>query len=163
MSLNVTSIGNYDSCENGADDLLESGVRVSVFGGSCLEYFFICAFSGDGCSPFAFDFIVSPYVEHEIGSTSYGTFFAPNGGDSVASKITTAPAPFWLYDTCGTWKITLQATKLNLSSVTTNPIALFLNDSDNDGFSESSSGATCFNVNAQICNGIVKPMHRARR
>src|SRR5258708_2645274 len=156
MSLNVTSQGESGSCEGEADDLLESGVRVSVFGGSCFEYYWTCYYYG--CPTKAFDFLVSPYVEHDIGNTSYGTFFAPNGPGSVSSKITVAPTIVWIYDTCGTWNINLQATKLNLSSVTTNPIALFLNDSDD-------SGPFCFDVNAQIGNGIAKSqqgLHRAR-
>ncbi len=57
--------------------------------------------------------------------------------------------------TCGTWSINLQATGLNLSSITNNSIALFVDDSDGDG--------GCFTVRAQVGNGIVKPHHGVRR
>ncbi len=112
MALNVTS--NEAGCDGEADDLLESGVTVGVYGD----------------------------VEHDIGSSSYGTFFKLNGGGAVASKIVTLATP---PGTCGTWTINLRATGLNLSSISSNSVALFLNDSDGDG--------GCFNVSAQIGSG----------
>src|SRR6266850_6945043 len=128
LSLNVTSDGELGGCEGEDDDLLESGVTVGVFGGSCIQYFFTCI--AVTCPTLPFDFTVNPYVEHEIGSSSYGTFFGLNGAGSVSSKIVSLATPI---NTCGTWNINLQATGLNLSSITSSPIALFLNDSDDSG------------------------------
>ena len=120
-------------------------------------------FCGGICPLFDFDAQVN-YVEHDIGSASYGTSFAPNAAGSVASKIVALATP---PSTCGTWSINLQATGQNLSGITNTPVALFLNDSDNDGAGapESVAGAACFDVNAQIGNGITKPhrgAHHAR-
>jgi len=153
MSLNVTSDGELGGCEGEDDDLLESGVTVGVYGGSCLQFFFTCI--SVGCPTLPFDFTVNPYVEHEIGSSSYGTFFGLNGSGTVSSKIVSLATP---PNTCGTWSINLQATKLDLSSITSPGVVLFLNDSDD-------SGPFCYDVNAQIGNGITKQhfgVHRAR-
>ncbi|HWN58470.1 MAG TPA: hypothetical protein VNO74_10240, partial [Methylomirabilota bacterium] len=108
-----------------------------------------------------FDYGVAPYVEHDIGSASYGTFFGLNGSGTVASKVVALATPIF---TCGRWSINLQATGLNLSSIT-DPlhVALFINDSDLDG--DGDTGAACFDVTAQIGNGIVKPyfgVHKTR-
>ena len=137
-------------CDGEADDLLERGVTVGVYGGTCAAFSTLCGTSG--CPLLPFDFDVNPYVEHDIGSSSYGTFFRLNGGGAVASKIGTLGTP---PGTCGTWSINLQATGLNLSSISSNSVALFLNDSDGDG--------GCFDVSAQIGSGIVKPHHGVRR
>jgi len=151
LSLNVTSDGELGGCEGEDDDLLESGVTVGVFGGSCTEYFYFCIFFS--CPTQPFDYTVNPYVEHEIGSTSYGTFFGSNGAGSVSSKIVSLATPI---NTCGTWNINLQATALDLSSITSSPISLFLNDSDD-------SGPFCYDVSANIGNGVVKPHHGVRK
>ena len=186
LSLNVTSNGDTGSCDGEADDLLEDGVHVSVSRLSCAEYSLACScvvatntnslicfsnticttqtgFCGGFCPPFDFDAQVD-YVEHDIGSASYGTSFAPNAAGSVSSKIVAQTTPV---NTCGTWTINLQATGQNLSLITGTPVALFLNDSDNDGAGEPEglTGPACFDVNANIGNGITKPhrgAHRAR-
>jgi hypothetical protein len=147
MSINVTSDGELGGCEGEDDALLESGVNVGVFGGSCVEYFYFCLFIS--CPTQPFNYTVNPYVEHEIGSTSYGTYFALNGAGSVSSKIVSLATPI---NTCGTWNINLQATALDLSSITSSPIALFLNDNVD-------SGVFCFDVPANIGKGVVKPHH----
>jgi hypothetical protein len=163
MSLNVTSTGDSGDCEGGDDDLLETGVHVSVSVFSCAQYALFCA--GIGCQPFDFDAQVN-YVEHDIGSFSYGTSFAANKAGNVSSKIvaaaTTPP------NTCGTWTINLQGTGQDFSEITGTSVSLFLNDSDNDGngLIDGGAGAQCFDVNANVGNGITKPhrgVHRARR
>jgi hypothetical protein len=102
-----------------------------------------------GCPTLPFSYFLNPYVEHEIGSSSYGTFFALNGPGTVASKIVALTTPEY---TCGSWSINLQATGLDLSSITSSPVALLLNDSDN-------LFPLCSEVNANIGTGIVKPHH----
>jgi hypothetical protein len=151
MSLNVTSEGESGSCDGEADDLLETGVDVAVSFLDCNSFAYFCYFYNFCPKPFHYD--VSPYVEHDIGNTSYGTYFALNGPGSVSSKIVALSTP---PNTCGTWNINLQATGLDLSSITSSPVALFLNDSDD-------SGPFCFDVNANIGTGIVKPHHGVHR
>jgi len=157
MSLNVTNKGDLGSCEGEVDDLLETGVHVSVSKLTCIQYVTSCS---GGCPAFDFDAQIN-YVEHEIGSASYGTSFALNAAGAVASKIVALTTPV---NTCGTWSINLQGTGQNLSGITGTPVSLFLNDSDDDG--NGDIGAVCFDVNANIGNGITKPhrgVHRVRR
>ncbi len=153
MSLNVESDGDggLDPCESEADDLLETGVHVSVSSFTCAQYFFICGIVT--CPTFDFDAQVN-YTEHDIGSASYGTSFGPNAAGFVSSKIVALATP---PGTCGTWSINLQATGQNLSGITGPPVSLWLNDSDDDG--NGVAGAECFTVNANVGAGITKPHH----
>lgn len=146
MSLIVTNNGDTaGSCDGGDDDLLETGVFVVVSRLSCATIF----------SSFP-DFLAEVnYIEHDIGFTaSYGTSFALNAAGSVSSKIVALPTPA---GTCGKWSINLQATGQNLSGITSPPVALFLVDEDSDA--GSFLGGACFDVNANIGNGITKPHH----
>jgi len=156
MTLNITNDGDDDGdpCDSGDDDLLESGLDIEVYSGTC---------ASKGTE--VFDYDVEPFVEHDIGSFSYGTFFGSNGLGTVAAKISeilpTEPG------TCGTWSFNLQATDLDLSSIQPlQPIALVLNDEDDDAGGAPDTGA-CFDISdAQVGNAIVKPhqgLHHARR
>jgi hypothetical protein len=49
---------------------------------------------------------------------------------------------------CGTWDLNVEATGLNLSSITSNPMSLWLNDADD-------SGPFCFNINNAIIGGPI--------
>jgi hypothetical protein len=154
LSLNVESDGDFGTgdCESGADDLLKTGVHVSVSRFSCVNFGLACITIG--CPTFDFDAQVN-YTEHDIGSASYGTSFGPNAAGFVSSKIVALATPS---GTCGTWSINLQATGQNLSGITGTPVSLWLNDSDNDG-NAIDGGAACFTVNANVGNGITKPHH----
>jgi hypothetical protein len=149
LSLNVEDDGDggLDPCDSEKDDLLETGVHISV--------------SRDTCATLSptidFDAQVD-YVEHDIGSFSYGTSFGANAGGSVTSKIVALSTP---PGTCGTWSINLQATGQNLSGITGNSVSLRINDSDGDG--DGISLPECFDVNANVGNGITKPHHGVRR
>ena len=159
MSLNVESSGDGGSCDSEQDDLLETGYFVGVSRFSCIGYFFTCL-GLSGCPVLDFSAEVD-YVEHEIGSSSYGTSFAPNAAGFVSSKIVALATP---PNTCGTWSINLQATGQNLSLITGTPVALILLDEDGDA--GPLFGAACFDVTANVGNGIVKPhhgVHKARR
>jgi hypothetical protein len=148
MSLIVTDRGDgpiEDLCDGEKDDLLETGVHVGVYVGTCANFFSLC-FGIAGCPTLPFSYFVNPYVEHDIGSTSYGTFFGLNGPGTVASKIVALATP---PGACGRWRINLQATGLDLSSITSSPMALLLNDSDN-------IFPICDDVAVKIGNGIVK-------
>jgi len=153
MSLNVEDDGDggLDPCDGETDDLLETGVHVSVSRASCIGYTIACIVIG--CPAFDFDAQVN-YIEHDIGSSSYGTSFGPNASGNVSSKIVALATP---PGTCGTWSINLQATGQNLSGITGNSVSLWLNDSDGDA--DGIGGAQCFDVNANVGNGITKPHH----
>jgi hypothetical protein len=157
MSLNVESDGDggLDPCASEADDLLETGVHVSVSRFSCGDFDDLCIILG--CPGFDFNAQVN-YTEHHIGSESYGTSFGPNAGGFVSSKIVALATP---PGTCGTWSISLQATGQILAGITGPPVSLWLNDSNNDG--NGSGGAECFTVNANVGDGIVKPHHGVRK
>jgi hypothetical protein len=150
MSLNVTNNGDISgSCNGGLNDFLESGFVVGVSHFSCAAIL-----SG------APDFLaILTYVEHDIGSSSYGTNFGPNIVGTVASKIVALTTP---PNTCGTWSINLQATGQDLSGITSPPVALFFFDADSDAGSNFLNAA-CFDVNANIGNGITKPHHGVHR
>src|SRR5882672_9122642 len=144
MSLNVTDLGE-DGCEGGADDFIASGFSVTIFKGSC-----------GFVTGFVFSYTIPEYVAHHIGSATYGTYFALKPPGTVSSKIVALATPA---NICGTWNINFQATGQDLEYLDTNQVALLLNDFDD-------SGPFCFDVTAQIGNGIVKPhlgVHRTRR
>ena len=156
LALNVTNDGDTGDCDGGADDLLETGVHISVSQQSCLFRATNCP--GILCAPLDFDAQVD-YVEHDIGSASYGTSFGPNASGHVSSKIVAQTTP---PITCGTWQINLQATGQNLSGITGPPVSIVINESDAIG---ADGVNNCFDVNAQIGKGITKPArgaHRAR-
>ncbi len=143
MSLNVTDLGE-GGCEGGADDFIATGFSVLVLKGRC-----------ESLIGLAFSYTIPGYVTHHIGSATYGTYFALKPPGTVASKIVALTTP---PNTCGTWQINFQSTGQDLEYLNTNQIALVLNDSDG-------SGPSCFDANAQIGNGITKPVrgaHRAR-
>ena len=147
MSLNVTNRGDFGTgdCNSGLNDPLESRIFVGVSHFSCATIL-----SGPP------DFLaILTYIEHDIGSFSYGTTFGPNLVGFVASKIVALTTP---PNTCGTWNINLQATGQNLSGITSPPVALFLVDADSDAGPFLGEFA-CFDVKANIGTGIVKPHH----
>lgn len=135
MSLNVTDQGE-SGCEGGADDFIATGFSVTILKGGCVLR-----------SGLAFSYTIPGYVAHHIGSATYGTYFALKPPGTVASKIVALATPA---NTCGTWQINFQATGQDLEYLDTNSIALLLDDGDH-------SGPFCFDVNAQIGNGITKP------
>jgi hypothetical protein len=141
MSLNVTDLGE-SGCEGGADDFIATGFDVTILKGGC-----------GLVVGFVFSYSIPGYVAHHIGSATYGTYFAPKPPGAVASKIVALATPA---NTCGTWNINFQATGQDLEYLNTNQIALFLNDRDG-------SGPFCFDVNANIGTGIVKPHHGVHR
>ena len=81
-----------------------------------------------------------------------------NAGGFVSSKIVALATPA---NTCGTWSINLQATGQDLSLITGPQVSLLLLDFDTDA--GPLLGAACFDVNANVGNGIVKPHHGVHR
>src|SRR6266481_9330084 len=155
MSMNVTNTGDFGTgdCNSGLNDPLESLFIVAVSQFSCATFISSC--TGVTCPEFLAGLI---YVEHDIGSASYGTSFLPNAAGFVASKIVALATP---PNTCGTWNINLQATGQNLSLITGPQVSLLLGDADADGGSIQS--LACFDVNANVGAGIAKPHHGVHR
>ena len=142
MSLNVTDLGEFGGCEGGDDDFIATGFSVTLFKGQCSQI-----------TGLVFSYTIPGYVAHHIGSATYGTYFALKPPGTVSSKIVALATPA---NTCGTWSINFQATGQDLEYLDTNQVALVLNDFDD-------SGPFCFDVTAQIGNGIVKPHHGVHR
>ena len=144
LSIDVTSKADGGSCDGGVDDLLESGVEIGVREPSCAMLGFALGFS-------------VTYVEHDVGSASYGTFFLQIEQFSESSKIVALATPPGARDR---WKINYQAAGLDLSAFTGNSIGLLVGDGDSDA-GLSAFGTACFDVNVQNGNGITKPSRRA--
>ncbi len=161
FNITFTSYGEGD-CDSGADDAIASGIEVALAPGPCL---IVCdsaaACAGKGAAPiFAppFDYVINPFVAHTVNHETYGTFFGQNpvgvGPGTVSARIVKLSTPPY---GCGTWNLNVEATGLNLSSITTNPMSLWLNDEDG-------SGPFCFDIdNAIIGNPIPTPGHFVRR
>jgi hypothetical protein len=158
MSLNVENDGDggLDPCDVGGDDLLETGVHISVSRFSCALISALCP--GLLCPAPDFDAQIN-YVEHDIGSASYGTSFGDNANGALASKIVALATP---PGTCGTWTMNLQASGQNLAGITNPAVSLSLNDFDNDGAGGIATGPRCFDVTANIGTFIQKPHHGVR-
>ena len=157
MSMNVTNVGDsgIGDCNSGLNDPLESLMIVAVSRFSCATFVGSCIAAA--CPDFSAGLI---YVEHDIGSASYGTSFRPNAAGFVSSKIVALASP---PNTCGTWNVNLQATGQNLSLITGPKVSLMIGDADADGGPIES--LACFDVNVSVGNGITKPQrgaHRAR-
>ena len=153
LNFSFTNSGNgYGGCDYGEDDAIASGVEVALLGKSCEAYFYAC-YHYDYCPPtssFPFDYVIDPFVAHTVNHQTYGTFFGQNpveeGPGTVSARIVSLPKP---YGACGTWNLSLEATGLDLYSIKTNPVSLWLNDA-------SDSGPFCFDIdNAVIGNPIV--------
>jgi hypothetical protein len=84
------------------------------------------------CPTLPFDDSISSFVSHTIAGHQYGTFFSSTepggaGTSTLSAKATTLATPM---GACGRWTLNLTASKLNLSSITMNPIALIIEDGD---------------------------------
>ena len=158
FNITFTSFGE-GSCDGGDDDAIASGIEVALSPVSCPN---IC-FQGALCvgSPvitFPFDYDIEPFVAHTVNHQMYGSFFGLNpvgvGPGTVSARIGLLSRP--LYG-CGTWNLNVEATGLDLSSITSNPMSIWLNDEDD-------SGPFCFDINdAIIGSPIPKPGPKVRR
>ena len=128
MTLDITNNGE-GICQPG-DDLIGGGLKeIGLFGGTCLTYLNQCITL---CPTLQFNDSIPYFVSHTIAGHQYGTFFSssePGGAGSStlsakATKLATPPLA------CGRWTLNLTASKLNLSSITMNPIALIIEDGD---------------------------------
>jgi hypothetical protein len=142
----------YGSCDYGEEDAIASGVEVALRGKSCEAYRYDC-YHYDYCPPtssFPFDYVIDPFVAHTVNHQSYATFFGQNpvdeGPGTVSARIVSIAKP---YGACGSWNLNLEATGLDLYSIQSNPVSLWLNDA-------AGTGPFCFDIyNAVIGNPIV--------
>ena len=97
------------------------------------------------CPPF--DYFIGPFVSHVVNHVEYGTFFGLNpvdvGPGTVSARIVKLSTPPY---GCGTWNLNVEATGLNLYSIKSNPMSIWLNDADE-------SGPFCFDIDNAIIGG----------
>ncbi|MFZ2063054.1 MAG: hypothetical protein WAU82_18755 [Candidatus Binatus sp.] len=160
FNITFTNFGEGD-CDGGEDDAIASGVEVALSPETCD----ICAgrapcevTSPPIVSEFPFDYVINPFVSHTVGHQTYGTFSGLNpigvGPGTVTARIVLLSVP---PNGCGTWNLNVEATGLDLSSITSNPMSIWLNDADD-------SGPFCFDINnAIIGDPIPKPVPVVRR
>jgi hypothetical protein len=156
-NFNITFTNNVEGCDGGDDDAIVSGIEVALSPFSCPTFCVVGAVCADApiTTVFPFDYIIDPFVPHTVGGQTYGTFFGLNpvgtGPGTVSARIALLSRP---PDSCGTWNLNVEATGLDLSSITSNPMSIWLNDADG-------SGPFCFDINdAIIGNPIPKKLVR---
>jgi hypothetical protein len=158
FNLTFNSFGE-GSCDAGEDDAIASGIEVALSPNTCPMLCNLGASCiGAPVITFAFDYDIEPFVTHTVGGTTYGTFFGKNpvgvGPGTVSARIVKLSKPM---GGCGNWNLNVEATGLDLSSITSNPMSIWLNDEDD-------SGPFCFNINnAIIGNPIPTPGTKVRR
>jgi hypothetical protein len=170
FNITFTNFGDYPDfdCDAGQDDPIASGVEILLSQESCPS---LCDTANSICVsnpvllfPFAYD--IEPFVSRIVNHSNYGTFFGLNGPGTVSAKIVRlfTPPPG---EGCGTWNLNVEATGLDLSSITHNPMSIWIGDEDNSGPFE---GLFCFNINNAIIGAPIPtpvptplPVHRRRR
>lgn len=158
-SIFINFTNNVDGCDDGEDDAIASGITVQLSSLSCAELFCVagpCPLAAPTVTfPFSYD--IFPFISHTVGDVTYGTFFGLNpvdvGPGTVSARIVTTETPTW---TCGTWNLNVHATGLDLSSITSNPISLTLNDADD-------SGPFCFDIDDAVIGNNINPHPTTRR
>ncbi|HZC45894.1 MAG TPA: hypothetical protein VE243_05420 [Candidatus Acidoferrum sp.] len=159
FNITFTSFGEGD-CDGGFDDAIASGIEVALNPDTCPSQ---CAGDAPCAAPltsFPFDYDLEPFVPHTVNHQTYGTFFGLNpfgvGPGTVSARIVLMSQPV---NGCGTWQLNVEATGLDLSSITSNPMSLWLNDAD-------FSGPFCFDINNAIIGAPInphRPVHRRVR
>jgi hypothetical protein len=149
MTLDITNT-HFPTCDLPGDDLIAGGLKeIGLYGGSCLTYGLACMGMGI-CPTLQFDDSISSFVSHTIAGHQYGTFFSSTepggaGTSTLSAKATTLVTPAL---TCGRWTLNLTASKLNLSSITKNPIALFIQDGDD-------MSGQCFDITDAVIGPVI--------
>ncbi|HEV2171717.1 MAG TPA: hypothetical protein VGR40_12255, partial [Candidatus Binatus sp.] len=159
FNLTFTSFGEGD-CDGGEDDAIASGITVELSSLTCEEMICVagapCVLAGP-IVEFPFDYDIDPFVAHTVGEAEYGNFFGLNppdvGPGTVSARIVLLSRPV---DGCGEWNLNVHATGLDLSSITSNPISLLLNDFDG-------SGPFCFDIDDAIIGNKISPAPVHRR
>jgi hypothetical protein len=156
LNLTFSDFGEDSECDSG-NDAIATGVEVALLGESCADYYQQC-YCDDYCpdiSTFPFNYYVNPFNSHTVAATTYGTFFGLNpveeGPGTVSANIVALPTSSCA---CGQWNLNIEAGGLDLSSITSNPISLWLNDADGDG-------PVCFDISNAIIGAAI-PVAPAR-
>ena len=165
FNITFTNGGDPSSfdCDEGQDDPIASGVEVALAQQSCPSFCgsgnAVCVV--DGILPiFPFDYDIEPFVSHTVNGLNYGTFFGLNGPGTVSARIVRTSTPPE-GEGCGTWTMNVEATGLDLSSITQNPMSIWIGDEDQSGPFE---GLFCFDIhNAIIGAPIPKKPPPVRR
>jgi hypothetical protein len=155
----INFTNTVEGCDGGDDDPIASGITVQLSPLSC-DTLFCVSGACVADTPFVlfpFDYDIFPFVSHTVGYVTYGNFFGLNpvdvGPGTVSARIVTTETPTW---TCGTWSLNIHATGLDLSSITSNPMSLILNDSDD-------SGPFCFDIDDAVIGNNINPHPTTRR
>ena len=164
-NFNVTFTNNGEFpdhfCDNGLEDAIANGVQLALSQQTCESFCDtdgICV--GNLLFPFYYD--IEQFVSHTVNHSTYGNFFALNppgvGPGTISARIVLLSTP---PNTCGMWNLNVEATGLNLSSITHNPMSIWIGDEDNSG---PFAGLFCFDINnAIIGNPIPKAPTPVRR
>jgi hypothetical protein len=151
FNITFTNFGDGD-CDSG-NDAIATGIDVALSPISCEE---ICDDQADYTAGlidiFPFEYFITPFVAHTVRHESYGTFFGLNpaeeGPGTIRARIVALPTPA---GACGSWNLNVEASGLDLSSFTANPMSLWLNDADD-------SGPYCFDINNAIIGSLPNPV-----
>ena len=144
MLLTFITVPN-PTCDS-ADDVLDNGLTVELFAGTC------GATTGSGLTT-----VLDPFAVHTINTQKYGTFFGSIPPETISARMVAMPAPG---GTCGEWTLNLEVAGLDTAALGlggTNPFALELMDSDMHSFG-------CFDItNAIVGTQIDPPAKTVRR
>jgi hypothetical protein len=142
FNITFTDFGDGD-CDSG-NDAIATGIDVALSPLSCED---ICDDQADSVTAglidfFPFEYFVTPFVAHTVRHENYGTFFGLNpsneGPGTVSGRIVALPTPA---GACGSWTLNLEATGLDLSSITANPMSLRYHQRSDRHSSESPAAA----------------------
>lgn len=146
------------TCNDILDDAIASGIEVALSPDSCRPLCDPNTFCDSTLAIFPFDYDIEPFVPHFVNHQSYGTFFGLNpvgvGPGTVSARIGLLSMP--IGGGCATWNLNVEATGLDLSSIQSNPMSLWINDADG-------SGPFCFDINDAIIGNPINPKQMVRR
>jgi predicted outer membrane repeat protein len=144
MALTFITVPN-PTCDS-ADDVLDNGLTVELFAGTC------GATTGSGLTT-----DLDPFVVHTINTQKYGTFFGSTAPETISARMVAMPTPA---GACGEWTLNLEVAGLDTPALGlggSNPFALELMDSDMHSFG-------CFDItNAIVGTQIDPPTKTVRR
>ncbi len=166
FNITFTNNGDYPDydCDDGKDDPIASGVEVALAQQSCpCDLPGTCVYT-PLLPIFPFDYDIEPFVSHTVNGSNYGTFFGLNGPETVSARIVRILTPP-VGEGCGAWTMNVEATGLDLSSITQNPMSIWIGDEDHSGPFE---GLFCFDIDNAIIGAPIPPKptplhHRKRR
>jgi hypothetical protein len=144
-----------DSTSSGCESALTNpdGITVSLYAGSCSDYF------GPGL-----ELDLYPLAPHEVGSTSYGTFFSSfpisepgSSTEAISARLVALPTPA---GKCGEWTLNVEVAGINAWYLGLgNPSSGYALEVTNNG-----DGATgCLDIEHAIVGAPIDPPERKVR